>query len=200
MFTGIIEEVGEVVDAGGGMLRICARSIVSGTKPGESIAINGVDLTVVELEDETFAATIMPETYRRTNLAHLEPGKPVNLERSLRPTDRLSGHIVRGVVEGVATVESVVPEADAIIVKFRAAPDLLRYIVVKGPVAVDGVSLTTIDKTDDSFVVSLVEYTQAHTTLASLEPGDSVNIETDILARYIEALLRGSSEGSQFDA
>lgn len=189
MFTGIVEEVGEVVEAGAGTLRIRAPLITSDARLGDSIAINGVDLTVAQAADETFFAQVMPETYRRSNLGQLRPGDRVNLERSVRPTDRLSGHIVRGVVEGIATVTAFTREADAIIAHFRTPPELLRYMVVKGPVCIDGASLTIIDKTDDSFAVSLVQYTQAHTNLLDKHAGDAVNIETDILARYVESLL-----------
>ena len=189
MFTGIIEEVGEVLHAATGELRIRARHILSDAKLGDSIAINGVDLTVAGLDGDSFQSNLMPETYRRSNLGTLKQGDPVNLERSVRPTDRLSGHIVRGVVEGTAIIESTQAESDAIIVRLRTPPDLLRYMVVKGPVAIDGASLTIIDKTADSFAVSLVQYTQEHTNLLRKRPGDSVNIETDIIARYVETLL-----------
>lgn len=193
MFTGIIEEVGEVLEAEAGALRIRARHILSDTKLGDSIAINGVDLTVTEINGNTFAANVMPETYRRSNLEELKVGDAVNLERSVRPTDRLSGHIVRGVVEGRASIHSFTPESDAIIARFRTPPELLRYMVIKGPVTIDGASLTVIDKTADSFAVSLVQYTQAHTNLMRKQPGASVNIETDIIARYVETLLQAQS-------
>lgn len=193
MFTGIIEEVGEVVEAGAGVLRIRARQILADAKLGDSIAINGVDLTVAELDGESFTANVMPETYRRSNLGHAQPGDAVNLERSVKPSDRLSGHIVRGVVEGIATIASFEPEGEAVIARFRTPPELLRYMVVKGPVAIDGASLTIIDKTADSFAVSLVQYTQAHTNLLRKQPGDLVNIETDIIARYVETLLQQQS-------
>lgn len=192
MFTGIIEEVGEVIEAGAGVVRIRAPQVLSDAKRGDSIAINGVDLTVTEINGDTFAAHVMPETYRRSNLGELCRGDAVNLERSVRPMDRLSGHIVRGVVEGRATVESFTPEAEAIIARFKTPPELLRYMVVKGPVTIDGASLTVIDKTADTFAVSLVQYTQAHTNLVRKQPGASVNIETDIIARYVEALLQKS--------
>lgn len=190
MFTGIIEEVGEVVEALPGVLRIRARQILADAKLGDSIAINGVDLTVSDLTTESFTSNVMPETYRRSNLGQLAAGDHVNLERSVRPTDRLSGHIVRGVVEGTATIHSFTPEGDAIIARFQTPAELLRYMVVKGPVAIDGASLTIIDKTADSFAVSLVQYTQEHTNLLRKRPGDSVNIETDIIARYVEGFLR----------
>ncbi len=193
MFTGIIEEVGEVVEADAGRLRIRATQILSDAKPGDSIAINGVDLTVTAINGDSFSADVMPETYRRSNLGDVGRGDAVNLERSVRPMDRLSGHIVRGVVEGRAAILSFTPESDAIIARFRTPPELLRYMIVKGPVTIDGASLTIIDKTADSFAVSLVQYTQAHTNLMRKKPGQSVNIETDIIARYVETLLQARS-------
>lgn len=189
MFTGIIEEVGEVVEAGKGTLRIRAPKVLSDAQLGDSIAINGVDLTVAEMAADSFFAHVMDETYRRSNLGELRPGDRVNLERSVRPTDRLSGHIVRGVVEGVATIDSFTPESEAIIARFRTPAELLRYMVVKGPVCIDGASLTIIDKTAETFAVSVVQYTQGHTNLLDKRPGSTVNIETDIIARYVENLL-----------
>lgn len=197
MFTGIIEEVGTVESAVDGALRIRAEKILVDAQLGDSIAINGVDLTVNELEPQSFAAHVMPETYRRSNLGQLRAGDRVNLERSVRPQDRLSGHIVRGVVEGTAVIASFTPEADAIIARFRTPTELLRYMVVKGPVAIDGASLTIIDKTADTFAVSLVQYTQAHTSLLGKQPGDVVNIETDIIARYVEAMLADRASDSK---
>ncbi len=195
MFTGIIEEVGEIIEAHSGLVSIRTRHILSDAKLGDSIAINGVDLTVAEMNGDTFSANVMPETYRRSNLGELKRGDVVNLERSVRPTDRLSGHIVRGVVEGTATIHSLTPESDAIIARFTLSPELLRYMVVKGPVTIDGASLTIIDKTADTFAVSLVRYTQEHTNMSHKKPGDSVNIETDIIARYVEALLAAPQAG-----
>jgi riboflavin synthase len=190
MFTGIIEEVGEVVEAQGGVLRIRAPKVLADSKLGDSIAINGVDLTVAEMDREVFMANVMPETFRRSNLGELRPGDRANLERSVRPMDRLSGHIVRGVVEGTATIDSFTPEGEAIIARFRTPSELLRYMVVKGPVAIDGASLTIVDKTAATFAVSLVQYTQEHTNLLGKKPGDTVNIETDIVARYVEQLVK----------
>lgn len=189
MFTGIVEEVGTVLENTGRRLRIAATRVLEDTKLGDSIAVNGVDLTVCELESGWFAADVMPETLRCSNLGELTAGDPVNLERSLRLTDRLSGHLVRGVVEGTAEIESFVPDGEAVIARFRTSPALLRYMVVKGPVAVDGASLTIVDKTVDTFAVSLVQYTQSHTNLLRKRPGATVNIETDIIARYVETLL-----------
>ena len=196
MFTGIIEEVGEVTEAGEGTLRIRAPFVLQDSKLGDSIAINGVDLTVAEMDGESFFANLMPETYRRSNLGELKAGDLVNLERSVRPMERLSGHIVRGVGEGIATLDSMTPEGEAIIARFNTPPELLRYMVVKGPVCIDGISLTIVAKDATSFSVSLVQYTQEHTNLHTRQPGDRINIETDILARYIDNLLsqRGGAE------
>lgn len=195
MFTGIIEEVGTVVEAGEGTLRIRAPHILSDSHLGDSIAINGVDLTVAEMDAEMFFANLMPETYRRSNLGELLPGDLVNLERSVRPSDRLSGHIVRGVVEGVGTLHSMTPEAEAIIARITTPVELLRYMVVKGPVCIDGISLTIVDKTADSFAVSLVQYTQEHTNLIRRKPGDRINLETDIIARYVQQFVEATNTG-----
>lgn len=189
MFTGIVEEIGEIVEAGAGVLRVRAPQVLTDARLGDSIAINGVDLTIAEIVGDTFVAHVMPETYRRSNSTRLKPRDRVNLERSLRPTDRLSGHIVRGVVEGIATIESFTPEGNALIARFRTSLELLRYVVVKGPVSVDGVSLTVTEKGADTFAVSLVQYTREHTNLLDKHPGDAVNIETDIIARYVESIL-----------
>ena len=189
IFTGIIEEVGTVNEAERGRLVIGAGRILRGTNLGDSIAINGVDLTVAYLEEECFTANVMPETYRRTNLGSLAPGDPVNLERAAILGSRMGGHLVHGVVEATGRLLSLTPEADAVIARYEAPPEILRYVVVKGPVAIDGVSLTVIDKDKRTFAVSLVEYTQQHTNLTRRKPGDAVNLETDIIARYVEELL-----------
>ncbi|MEO8538749.1 MAG: riboflavin synthase [bacterium] len=194
MFTGIIEEVGTVVEAGEGTLRIRAPKILVDSQLGDSIAINGVDLTVAEMDEEFFFANLMPETYRRSNLGELKPGDLVNLERSCRPTDRLSGHIVRGVVEGTGILHSLTPEGEAIIARFITPSDLLRYMVVKGPICIDGISLTIVAKDEESFSVSLVQYTQEHTNLINRKQGDRINLETDIIARYIENFVSQTQE------
>ena len=188
MFTGIIEELGTVREAEEGKLVIDAK-LVRGTNLGDSIAVNGVDLTVGYQDEKGFTANVMPETYRRTNLSDLNVGDLVNLERSLTLADRLSGHLVRGVVEATGTVESFTQEEGAIIARYKAPPEILRYVVVKGPITIDGASLTVIEKTEDSLAVSLVEYTQEHTNHARKAPGDRINLESDIIARYVEQLL-----------
>ena len=189
MFTGIIEEVGAITEAAEGLLRISAPLILEDAKLGDSIAINGVDLTVTHIESGQFLANLMPETYRRSNLGELAVGDRVNLERSVRPMDRLSGHLVRGVVEGRGAFRSTRPESDAIVVTYDAPADLLSHMIVKGPISIDGVSLTIIEKDESGFAVSLVQYTQEHTNLLDRQPGDAVNLETDILARYVDELL-----------
>jgi riboflavin synthase len=189
MFTGIIEEVGKIRSNAEGEIAIKAKKVLWGTNLGDSISVNGVDLTAKHFDEEGFTANVMPETYRRSNLADLRPGDPVNLERSIQLAGRLSGHIVRGVVEGTGTVDSFTPEGDAIILRVNAPREILRYVIMKGPVAIDGISLTVMAKDDHSFSVSLVQYTQEHTNLHARRPGDRVNLETDIIARYVEAML-----------
>lgn len=189
MFTGIVEEVGVVREAEGGVLVIECVTVLEGSKLGDSIAVNGVDLTVRAMDERSMTFDVMPETFRRSNLAEAKPGTVVNLERSVRPLDRLSGHIVRGVVETTCTLESLTPEGEALIARYRVAPEYLRYIAMKGPVCVDGVSLTVMGKDEHSFSVSLVQFTQEHTNLTRRQPGDSINLETDLMARYLEQLL-----------
>ena len=196
MFTGIIEEVGEVRAREGGELVIACRTILEDVALGDSIAVNGVDLTVRTIGDDSLSFDVMPETFRRSNLGEAAPGARVNLERSVRPLDRLSGHIVRGVVETTCTLISLTPEDEAIIARYRPPAEYLPYILMKGPVCLDGASLTVMARDEESFSVSLVQYTQEHTNLTSRQPGDSINLETDLLARYVEQLLEARSQGT----
>ena len=196
MFTGIIEEIGTVREADEGRLVIACKEVLSGTNLGDSIAINGVDLTVARMDGESLHFNCMPETYRRSNLGQLRPGDAVNLERSLTLSDPLSGHLVRGVTEATGALLSLTPEGEAppaggqaVIARYQAPPDILRHCIVKGPIAVDGASLTVIAKDETSFSVSLVQYTQEHTNLTRKKPGDSVNLESDIIARYVGQML-----------
>lgn len=197
MFTGIIEEVGKVIAAGQGSLRVEAPLVTSDARPGDSIAVDGVDLTVFELSGGAFSANVMPETYRRSTLSGLQPGDSVNLERSVRPSDRLSGHIVRGVIEATGEIVSVMPDEDALLMKFRAPGELLRGIIVKGPVAVDGVSLTVIEKATGEFTVSLVQFTRDHSALSRKPVGARVNLETDIVGRYVMELASELTRGDR---
>ena len=194
MFTGIVEELGTVRGNENGELAIKAKLVLWGTNLGDSISVNGVDLTAKHFDEEGVIFNVMPETLRRSNLGELKPGDIVNLERSLTLAGRLSGHLVRGVVEGTGTLDSFTPEGEAIIARFNAPPEILRYIIMKGPVAIDGISLTVMAKDGRSFSVSLVQYTQEHTNLHTRKPGDRVNLETDIIARYVEAMVEGRRE------
>ena len=199
MFTGIVEETGRVRVAEEGRLVIEAQRVLWGTNLGDSISINGVDLTVAYMDEESFQANVMPETYRRSNLGDLKTGDLVNLERAIPLGGRMGGHLVRGVVEATGALVSVTPEADAVLARYSAPPEILRYVVVKGPIAIDGVSLTVVAKDDNSFVVSLVQYTQEKTNLTRRKPGDRVNLESDIIARYVDQLLteRGYEPGAR---
>ncbi|HUF52676.1 MAG TPA: riboflavin synthase [Dehalococcoidia bacterium] len=189
MFTGIIEEVGAVHLSDEGTLVVRCQKILEDTALGDSIAVNGVDLTVAAIEDDLLTFNVMPETYRRSNLGELSAGDPVNLERSLTLATRLSGHLVRGVVEATGQLLSLTPEGEAVIARYSAPPEILRHCVVKGPITIDGSSLTVIAKDAESFSVSLVQYTQAHTNHVTKQPGDTVNLESDIIARYVDELL-----------
>ena len=189
MFTGIIEEVGRVRSAERGTLVVESSVIIGDAALGDSIAVNGVDLTIAEMDGGSMTFNCMPETYRRSNLGELAAGDPVNLERSATPTTRLSGHIVRGVVEATGKLMSLTPEEDAVLARFEAPGDILRHTIVKGPITIDGVSLTVIAKDERSFTVSLVQFTQQHTNIVGKQPGDSVNLESDIIARYVDQLL-----------
>jgi riboflavin synthase len=188
MFTGIVEEVGRVRSADRGTL-VVEYAKLDDVALGDSIAVNGCDLTVAELSGGTMTFNCMPETYRRTNLGELKAGDAVNLERSVTPTTRLSGHIVRGVVEATGKLLSLTPEEDAVLARFEAPEDILRHTIVKGPITIDGVSLTVIAKDERSFTVSLVQFTQQHTNIVHKRPGDTVNLESDIIARYVDQLL-----------
>ncbi len=199
MFTGIIEEVGRVTSAQAGNLVIAASNVLKGTELGESIAVNGVCLTVTNFDASSFLVDIMPETLKRTNLGLLHAGDRVNLERSLALGGRMGGHLVPGHVDDTGRVASVMQDGGAMLIRFEAAPEVMRYIVEKGFVAVDGVSLTIVAKDASSFQVSVVDYTREHTTLGSRQVGDLVNLEVDIIAKYVEQLSRTHSTGITVD-
>ena len=194
MFTGIIEGVGHLAthEKRGGDARL---RITTGTLPfervqlGESIAVNGVCLTVVGHGQDWFDADASNETLSLTTLGSLQAGAPVNLERAMRPDDRLGGHLVSGHVDGIGTVESVTPDARAQRWRFSASAELLRYIARKGSICVDGVSLTVNAVDGAGFEVALVPHTVEHTAFATTTPGDAVNLEIDLVARYVERLL-----------
>jgi riboflavin synthase len=195
MFTGIVEEIGTVIEAGRERLAFEAHNVLEGMKMGDSIAVNGVCLTVVSPENHSFSVNVMPETLRNTNLGGLYQGDQVNLERALTLGGRLGGHLVLGHVDDAVEVLDVNGEESARIVRISAPDKLMPYIVGKGFVAVDGVSLTIADLDDSSFVVSLVAYTRQNTTLERKRPGDMVNLEVDILAKYVENLKERKGQG-----
>jgi riboflavin synthase len=197
MFTGIVEEVGRVREVGPARLVIDAKKVTWGTNLGDSIAVNGCDLTAVYFDEDGFSASIMEETYRRTNLGDLKPGDEVNLERALTLAGRIGGHLLRGVIESTGSLHSFTPEEHSVVARFNAPPEILRYVIVKGPIAVSGVSLTVIARDAETFSVGLIPYTQENTNLMRLRPGDRVNLESDIIARYVEQLLEEREAGSK---
>jgi riboflavin synthase len=187
MFTGIIEEVGRVAAAGG--LRLEVACGFDDLAIGDSIAVNGVCLTVMELEGGSFAAELSEETLARTSLGTLTGGSPVNLERPVPVGGRLGGHVVQGHVDGTGTVAALDAQEGSVLMWIEAPRALQRYLVEKGSVAVDGVSLTVAGVRGDAFSVALIPHTLTATTLQSKAPGDAVNLEVDILAKYVESLL-----------
>ena len=199
MFTGIIEEVGRVTSAQSGNLVIAASNVLQGTELGGSIAINGVCLTVTSFNTNSFSVGIMPETLRQTNLDLLSAGDRVNLERPLALGGRLGGHLVQGHIDATGRVVSVTRAGEAIMIRFEAPPEVMRYVVEKGFIAVDGVSLTVVTGDSSSFEVSVVDYTQEHTTLGSRQVGDFVNMEADIIAKYVERLGQVRAPGITAD-
>ena len=192
MFSGIIERVGEVATltpAAGGGARLTIRGGPRGLRIGESIAVSGACMTVTRIRGTTFVVYVSPESVRRTTLGALRPGKRVNLERSLRLADRLSGHLVFGHVDGIGELRSVTREGDGALFRFGVPPSLARYLVEKGSVAVDGISLTVFECTARSFTVAVIPHTLGVTTLGDRRPGDRVNLESDMLARYVDQVV-----------
>ncbi len=198
MFTGLVEETGEVLEAAptetGFDLLIRAKTVLEGVALGDSIAVEGVCLTVTAFDGETFRVGLAPETRRRTALEALEAGSKVNLERSVLPTTRLGGHFVQGHVDGTGRLISLTPEADALWVKIETDPALMNYIVVKGYIAIDGTSLTVVETGPDWFTVTLVAYTQQKITLPTKSVGAPVNLEVDVLAKYVEKLVAAKGD------
>ena len=190
MFAGIVEEVGRVVEAKPDRLVIQAAAVREGIRVGDSVNINGACLTAVDVEDNRFTVDVTPETLRRTNLGLLKPGDAVDLERALSVADRIGGHIVQGHVEATGKVISVKPDGDSLVMRFQAPPQVMRYVVSKGFIAVDGISLTVVDCDSSSFSVSVIPYTRDHTVLGDRQAGDQVNLETDIVARYVEQFVK----------
>jgi riboflavin synthase len=195
MFTGIVEELGTLTsaeadaDGAGAHLVFSARTVTGGAHIGDSIAVNGCCLTVVELGPGWWAADAVTETLRRTNLGALRPGDPVNLERPVSVGDRLGGHLVQGHVDAVGTIGHAAPDLEV-----RVPEHLVQYLVEKGSVTVDGISLTVVSVGADSFTVAVIPHTLAVTTIGRKEPGDPVNLEVDVIAKYAERLLHAGAD------
>ncbi|HWR44794.1 riboflavin synthase [Sporomusa sp.] len=193
MFTGLVEELGKVKQIARGAksvrLTVAGNKVLTDVKIGDSIAVNGTCLTVVDFSRDWFTADVMPETVDRTALSGLKSGDTVNLERTLRVGDRLGGHIVSGHIDGVGQILAKEQNDNAVIVRIGAGPEVMRYIIQKGSIAIDGTSLTVVDFGPDWFTVSLIPHTAARTTVGLKATGEPVNLEADIIGKYVEKLL-----------
>lgn len=190
MFTGIIQATGSTISLAAGKLSIAAVDILKGVESGGSIAVNGVCLTVTAFDSKSFSVDIMPETLGKTNLGRLRSGDRVNLERPLALGGELGGHLVQGHIDGTGKIISIVPEEGAVLMKFETLPEIMRNIVLKGFIAVDGASLTVTTRDARTFGVSIVDYTRRHTTLADKKIGDTVNLEVDIVGKYVAEFVK----------
>jgi riboflavin synthase len=199
LFTGIVEELGRISAVEPGKLVIEASRVLDGMEVGGSIAVNGACLTATGLGKNSFSVDVMPETLKRTNLGLLRTGHRVNLERPLALGGRLGGHLVQGHVDDTGRVASVYRGEGAMVIGFEAPAEVMRYVVEKGFIAVDGVSLTVITRDTTYFEVSVVDYTREHTNLGSRRVGDLVNLEVDIIAKYIERLSQARTSGITID-
>jgi riboflavin synthase len=193
MFTGIIEELGTIRSlephAGGARIVVSAKTVTDGTHDGDSMSVNGVCLTALDVKGDSFSADLSQETLDRSTLSRLKPGMPVNLERAVTPATRLGGHIVQGHVDGRGTFLSAVQEGDFYTVKIGFPPEIAPYLVYKGSVAVEGISLTVAALYDDAFDIAIIPKTWQLTNLSSLAPGDEVNLEADVIAKYVERMI-----------
>ena len=191
MFTGIVEEVGRARSVERGRLVIAASTVMADLSPGDSISVSGACLTVTSRDGDSFSVDVVPETLRRTNLGSLGAGDGVNLERSVAVGGRLGGHIVQGHVDATGTIDGIEDDGDAWMVKIGAPPAVMRYVVEKGFIAVDGTSLTVVDCFDRGFTLTVIPYTRENTVMGVRRVGDRVNLEADILAKYVERLQSG---------
>jgi riboflavin synthase len=199
MFTGIVEEVGRVITAVPGKLIVNATRTLNGMNLGDSIAVNGVCLTISAFTPASFSADVMPETARRSNLGRLRTGDKVNLERPLALNGWVGGHLVQGHVDGTGKITEMRPESEAMLIRFQAPMEVLYYIVEKGFITIDGISLTITGRDDTSFQVSIVDFSRRHTNLMDRHPGDIVNIEIDIIAKYVARFTQVKSPGITLD-
>ena len=199
MFTGIVEEIGKVSLVTPNMLTIKATKALESTESGSSIAVNGICLTVTDFTSNSFSFGIQPETLRRTNIGQLKVGDEVNLERAVALGGRMGGHLVQGHIDNTGKITSIRQEQKSKLMTVTAPHPLMRYMAVKGFISLDGLSLTIAELGTDSFTVSLVEFTQSRTTIGKKKVGDIVNLEVDIIAKYVESLSKPSSDGVTFD-
>jgi riboflavin synthase len=195
MFTGIIEEIGTIAATPSGKLTVNAIKVLEKLEIGGSVAVNGACQTVISFNDRTFTAEVMPETLRRTNLGQLRIGDSVNLERPLGLGGEIGGHLVQGHVDDTGKITSVEKEGDAVLIRIEVSTELMRLIVNKGFITVDGASLTVVDKDNASFRVSIVGYTRDHITLVDKKVGDEVNLEADIIGKYVAEFKRPQNSG-----
>ena len=196
MFTGIIEEVGSIKNIGGGRIEISAEKVLEDVNLGDSISVNGICLTVVDFDKNSFKAGIMPETIRRTSLIDAKKNTKVNLERALTLSARLGGHIVSGHIDGVGEIISLTEDKNALLMKIKTDKNILKYIAEKGSVALDGISLTVASVTSADFTVSLIPHTREITNLKYKRVGSVINIENDVIAKYVEKLFKNENKGS----
>jgi riboflavin synthase len=199
MFTGIIQEVGKVVSAAEGKLTISAGNVVPGLKLGDSVAVNGVCLTVTALTTESFSVDVMPETSERSNIELLKVNDKVNVEPALALGGSMGGHLVQGHIDTTGKIVSMKWQGKAMIIGVEAPPSVIRYIVEKGFISVDGISLTVVERDNTSFKVSVVDFTRQNTTLGSRKVGDVVNLEADIIAKYVEQFTKPEEKGITTD-
>lgn len=204
MFTGIVEEVGwiERVEGDSQAIKLTVRgkTVLEGVRLGDSIAVNGVCLTVTKFAGTSFVVDVMPETLRKTSLNRVRSGTPVNLERAMALGDRFGGHIVSGHVDGIGTISSRQSYGNAILFRIKAVSELIKYMVPKGSITIDGISLTIIDVTEEEFTISIIPHTLENTNLRDKHPGDIVNLENDMLAKYVERLLAWRTNDTQKQA
>lgn len=196
MFTGIIEEVGAVARRSGSDLAIVAERVLDGLVHGESVAIDGACMTVVEVTDTTFVVQVSPESFKRTTLGRLKPGDAVNLERAMAPDGRFGGHFVLGHVDGVGEIEGVEPQGDFSLWRFKAPAEVGRYLVPKGSVTVDGISLTVVEPADGAFSVAIIPTTLEKTSLGTKGAGSPVNLEADVIGKHIFHYMKNTGTGS----
>ncbi len=199
MFTGIIEEIGAVTSVSSKRLVIAASRVLRGMEPGGSVNVNGACLTVTDFSSDSFSVDIMLETLKRTNIGLLHAGDKINLERPLTLDKPIGGHLVQGHIDATGRVASIIRQDEATIIRIEASPEVMRYVVDKGFIAVDGISLTVVTRDPGSFEISIVDYTLKHTNLGGRQVGDLVNLEVDIIAKYVEQFNQNRNSGITLD-